>query len=121
MKALDIAVVGAGPAGATAARVTAAQGLDTVIIEEHPTVGEPAHCGGLVSLQAARRLHLTLPENTVLHRVDRLGIRVDHDTIDIPKMRINLLVLDRAAFDRRLVKMALSAGASYRRAQRPRV
>ncbi len=114
MKAFDIAVVGAGPAGATAARVTAAQGLETVIIEEHPTVGEPAHCGGLFSLQAARRLHLTLPENTVLHRVDRLGIRVDHDTINIPKMWINLLVLDRAAFDRWLIKMAVSAGAELR-------
>lgn len=111
MKAFDIAVVGAGPAGATAGRVAAAQGLDTVIIEEHPTVGEPAHCGGLFSLQAARRLHLTLPENTVLHRPDRLGIRIDQDTIDIPKMRINLLVLDRAAFDRWLVEMAVSAGA----------
>ena len=111
MEDFDIAVVGAGPAGATAARVTASQGLRTVMIEEHPTVGEPTHCGGLFSVQAARRLRLTLPEDVVLHRVDRLSIRVDGNTINVPKMRIELLVLDRAAFDRWVVDLALKDGA----------
>jgi len=114
MEDFDIAVVGAGPAGATAARVTASQGLRTVMIEEHPTVGEPTHCGGVFSMQAARRLRLTPPEDVVLHRVDRLSIRVDRNTINVPKMRIELLVLDRAAFDRWLVDLALKDGAELR-------
>jgi digeranylgeranylglycerophospholipid reductase len=49
MKKYDVIVVGAGPAGSTAAKAAAEQGMKTILIEEHPQVGIPEHCMGLVA------------------------------------------------------------------------
>ena len=44
----DVAVVGAGPAGTTAARVVAKQGYRTVVIDRRSKVGVPIQCGELI-------------------------------------------------------------------------
>ncbi|HYM91618.1 MAG TPA: FAD-dependent oxidoreductase, partial [bacterium] len=44
--AYEVIVVGAGPAGAEAARAAARGGLRALLVEEHPTVGVPSHCTG---------------------------------------------------------------------------
>jgi NADPH-dependent 2,4-dienoyl-CoA reductase/sulfur reductase-like enzyme len=41
----DVAVIGAGPAGGSAALHAAKLGLKTIILEEHNVIGEPVHCG----------------------------------------------------------------------------
>ncbi len=43
----DVAVVGAGPAGATAARESVRRGLDTIIIEKH-SIPRYKICSGLL-------------------------------------------------------------------------
>ncbi|MHA2365438.1 MAG: NAD(P)-binding protein, partial [Candidatus Hodarchaeales archaeon] len=47
----DVAIVGAGPAGLSAATLTAKIGLKTVVFEEHPVIGIPVQCGEGVSRQ----------------------------------------------------------------------
>ena len=44
----DILVVGAGPAGATAAKYAAAKGAKVTIIERRPEVGVPVRCGEMM-------------------------------------------------------------------------
>ena len=46
MNEYDIVIVGAGPAGSSAARVAADKGMKTILLEEHPVIGIPAHCDG---------------------------------------------------------------------------
>lgn len=41
----DVIVVGAGPAGSTAARIAAASGLSTLVIERRARIGVPVQCG----------------------------------------------------------------------------
>ena len=47
MKA-DIAVIGAGPAGSTAAEVAARSGACVVVVERKAEIGSPVQCGGFL-------------------------------------------------------------------------
>src|SRR4051812_4468542 len=42
-------VTGAGPAGSRTARDLALAGLKVGLLEDHPEIGKPCHCSGLVS------------------------------------------------------------------------
>jgi digeranylgeranylglycerophospholipid reductase len=44
----DILVVGAGPAGSSAARAAASRGLDVLVVERRGTIGVPVHCAEFI-------------------------------------------------------------------------
>ena len=47
---VDVLVVGGGPSGMCRSQGDiAAEGFKVVVMEEHPTIGEPLQCSGLVS------------------------------------------------------------------------
>lgn len=106
----DVLVVGAGPAGSTAARTCAALGLRTVVLEEHAQVGRPTHCTGKLSVHAFARFTLPpwLVQNSlraaVLHAPDGAVARVRRATVDSH-------VVDREHLDRYLAEQAAEAGA----------
>ena len=58
---VDLLVIGAGPAGATAALHAAGSGLDVLIVEKRRRVGEPVRCGEYVPLGLLREV----PEGVV--------------------------------------------------------
>lgn len=66
MESADVVVVGAGPAGSTAAYHLARQGHRVLLAEEHERVGHPVQCAGLVS---QRVLDLAQTRAMVLHEV----------------------------------------------------
>lgn len=49
MQQYDVLVVGAGPAGSSAARFAARNGLKTLLIEKRPDIGSPVRCGEGIS------------------------------------------------------------------------
>ena len=113
---IDVAVVGAGPAGLLAAAHLARSGLDVLLLEDHPRVGEPTHCTGIVSLETA---DLTdIPDELVLGRLARArlvapnGGEARHAWPAAGSDAI--LAIDRAAFDQGLARRAIDAGASLR-------
>ena len=46
---LDVAIVGGGPGGLSAARRLAADGWSVTVFEEHDRVGAPVHCTGVLA------------------------------------------------------------------------
>src|SRR5262249_47865882 len=52
----DVVVAGAGVAGSMAAIEAAHQGAKVALFEDHPKVGVPSHCSGVVSLSGLKLL-----------------------------------------------------------------
>ncbi len=105
----DVAIIGAGPAGCSAAYSAASTGLLVTFIEEHPRVGEPVHCGECFSDVAVKRMGLTLPEEVIAARVK--GIRVLFPDKNDIIWREPGYVLDKNLFEQYLAVRAQGAGA----------
>jgi geranylgeranyl reductase family protein len=111
--AVDVLIVGAGPAGLFAAARLARAGARTVVCEEHATIGEPVHCTGIVAAESFAEFdlphHARLNSLETARFVSPSGIEVTHRTL-APLA----FVIDRSAFDRSLASRAVDAGAEVR-------
>ena len=109
----DVAVIGGGPAGLTAARALASAGHDVVVLEEHPAVGSPVHCTGVLGLDAFNELDL--PREPICGIVGSARFRgTDDDAVLVESEHIRAAVIDRARFDEMLADAAVGAGAEVR-------
>ncbi|MBI3998969.1 MAG: NAD(P)/FAD-dependent oxidoreductase [Armatimonadetes bacterium] len=106
----DVLVVGAGPAGSTAARVCASQGLRTILLEEHPEVGCPTHCTGKLSVHAFERF--ALPHSLIQTALRAAALYAPDGTVArVRRAEVDSYVVDRDPFDRYLAERAAEAGA----------
>ena len=104
-------MVGAGPAGLSAASSLALEGLSVLVLEEHEIVGDPVHCTGVLGLDAFDELDL--PRDTICTVTaaasffgrDGCPLRVDGG-------HVAAAVVDRGRFDRALAGTAARAGAT---------
>ena len=105
----DIAIIGAGPAGATLARLLDRK-FSVVVIDNKTFSGEGFHkpCGGLLALDAQKaisRLNLTLPKD-VLVDPQIFAVRTyDKRTGMIRHYQRFYINLDRNKFDRWLISL----------------
>ncbi|MBR1369883.1 geranylgeranyl reductase [Methanocalculus chunghsingensis] len=109
----DIVVVGGGPVGATAARLSAQAGLSTLLIEEHATIGDPIQCAGLLSSSAFAECEAS--ERSVYNTVS--GARIISgagDELLFDAGVTKAYVVDRSALDREMMMAAGDAGAEIR-------
>ncbi len=108
----DVIVIGAGPAGCAAAGECARQGLSTLCIEEHGTIGYPVQCAGLLSNAAFAECRVS--ERPVLTRVS--GARVLSGLgsgILIDAKKPKAVVADRGSLDREMAETAANSGAEF--------
>jgi digeranylgeranylglycerophospholipid reductase len=104
---VDVLVVGAGPAGLSVARTTAAAGLETLVVERQRSVGEHVRTsGGTASTTVAR---LRTPSH-LFHVVQRLRFVAPQETAVVPCPGA-LCVLDVREFYRWLAANAEQEGA----------
>ncbi len=104
-------VVGAGPSGLLAAREIAQRGIEVKVVEEHPVIGEPNHCAGIISVEGLRLLGVKPSEDFVQH--DIIGGRIYSPSgieIAIRGNRTRAYAIDRAVFDRFLAETAEEEG-----------
>jgi len=113
----DVAIVGAGPAGLTAARALASRGHDVVVLEEHSQIGVPVHCTGVLGLDAFQEFDL--PADAILGTADTATfVAADGSSVSVDADKARAVIVDRAVFDQRLADASRAAGVELRTATR---
>src|SRR5437868_8237258 len=118
MEPVDVAIVGAGPAGSACAILCAQSGLRTVVIERELFPREKV-CGDCLNpacwpilrrLQLAERVR-TLPHG-VLDRVEFIGIGGRRVAVSLPIGDLAEIAVKRSLFDQLTMKRAHELGAT---------
>jgi geranylgeranyl reductase family protein len=110
---LDVIVAGGGPAGLIAARDLALAGHAVCLLEEHPAIGEPVHCTGLLGVDAFTELQISRASICRVARAARFHASSGRSVL-VETERIAAAVVDRARFDATLAAEAAAAGAEVR-------
>lgn len=110
----DVLVVGAGPAGAAAAREAAVRGCRVLLLDRRATPGQPVQCAEWVPALIAR--DVPLPPDAVARPVDTMRTFVrEGGTLEGPwqvtDTRSPGFILRRHLFDAGLLERARAAGA----------
>ena len=116
VESTDIVVIGAGPAGSMSALEAVRHNCDVIILEEHPTVGDPNHCSGLISKQGIERLSVPYPTSIVDNEVNAVNFwSPSNYKLTIKRKRKGeLLVFQRNNLDRVLYNYTIDKGAEGR-------
>jgi len=108
----DAIVIGAGPAGSRSAELLSNKGFSVLVLEEHPAVGHPVQCAGLVT---PRVFDIVPHKKTMVEEIKGANIHTPGGrTLSIGGQRTEAVVIDRAGFDRALAADAVKAGAELR-------
>ncbi len=109
----DAIVVGGGPAGLLAASKIAEKGHRVFVLEEHPEIGRPDHCAGLLSSSGLKSLGIELPRDIIQNTVSgaRIYAPAGHSIL-IERGQREAFVIDRRKFDSWLAQAASSKGAN---------
>lgn len=112
----DVLVVGAGPAGSSAAKHAALNGVKVLMIEKKSEIGAPKRCAEGVSKDGLIKLGIEPSSRWITSEIDGVrlvspgGIDVwlTQDTVKLPEMGY---VVERKVFDKHMAMDAARAGA----------
>jgi FAD binding domain len=117
MQTLSVAVVGAGPAGVTAARLLASRGARVSLLEAR-RLPRLKLCGGGLTPKAQRLVPPSVLE-TVERRVHRVELRGGwFPALRLDEPEAEIAMVERAGFDLALTEAAAAAGAEVRDGER---
>lgn len=109
-KEYDVIVVGGGPAGSTAARFVAEQGVSVLMLEKDRDIGYPVRCGEAVSRVGIEEF-IEPDEAFISATIDKFGmVAPDGTEVVLPLEQIGY-VLERRIFDYEVAKIAANKGA----------
>ena len=111
----QVIVVGAGPSGLLSAREASKRGAEVLVLEEHPEVGIPCHCAGLLSLNGLERLKIPIDHSYVQNMVrGAIFYSPSGLSLKVERNRHVACVVNRSLFDKFLASQAERAGAEIR-------
>jgi digeranylgeranylglycerophospholipid reductase len=107
MESYDVLVVGAGPAGGTAAWFMAKKGLKVLVVEKKKAIGIPVTCAEVLSWKTKEVIEL--PDHVVDHQLSRHALYRDH--VKVAERGFSAFMINRGELDRYLALEAVSEGA----------
>src|SRR4029077_14076152 len=117
MEVVDVAIVGAGPAGSTCAAFCAAAGLRTVLIERESFPREKV-CGDCINPACQPVLQrfglgneVQMWPHAIVNAVDFITIGGRKVRADLPTGGARMVTIKRSVFDNRLLNRARELGA----------
>ncbi|MEM1582176.1 MAG: NAD(P)/FAD-dependent oxidoreductase [Candidatus Bathyarchaeia archaeon] len=119
---VEIAVIGAGPAGLIAAREASLRGVKPTVLEEHKEIGLPCHCAGLLSIKGLRKIGVPLDGPFVQNKVR--GARFfspSNLSFTVKREEPVACVVDRYLLDKFLAEQASRMGSLIKLNSRVRV
>ncbi|AOT70483.1 NAD(P)/FAD-dependent oxidoreductase [Geosporobacter ferrireducens] len=109
----DVIVVGAGPAGATAARKLAMSGCRVLLIDQ-ADFPRDKHCGGLIPVKALKLLDFEIPKRTILNEIHSITLYSQHMGASTYKdPGILGKTVNRRDFDHQLLNQAIAQGVRF--------
>jgi digeranylgeranylglycerophospholipid reductase len=106
----DVLVVGAGPAGSSAARALAKKGLKTIIIEEDEEVGLPVQCAEGIGSYLFQYLPFEIPKNQLIWKIDGIYFWADGIAIKKDGEIWKGYSVNRSKWDKWLISLATKEG-----------
>ena len=106
----DLIVVGAGPAGASAARTAAQHGLKTLLIEKDQ-IPRNKLCGGGVTSKVLAKLDFKLPDELIECKAKATRMHVGESQYHFEADRTIVYMTSRSKFDAFLADKAVETGA----------
>jgi digeranylgeranylglycerophospholipid reductase len=96
---MNIGIVGAGIAGCYTGQLLKKKGITPIIFEEHPEIGTPIQCAGLIGRETVESSYLPFPHQAIIRRIDGARFFLGRDSFEIERSRA-AYVIDRKALDR---------------------
>ena len=117
---VDIVIIGAGPAGSTAAEHAALAGLSVLVLEKRRVIGVPVRCGEFLPhvdevqrfFPAAADLAPLFELPPDLHSLETGAIRIFSPKLTEWDIPFHGFTTDRARFDQHLAEKARKSGAT---------
>ncbi len=106
----DVLVVGAGPAGSSAAYACASAGLDVVMVEKKKEVGVPVRSSGAIGSYLIPLLPFKIPRELLKWKIEALEFCVEDVSFRRGGGPWTSFAIDRASFDQWLAMRAEDAG-----------
>jgi digeranylgeranylglycerophospholipid reductase len=95
---MDIVIAGGGISGCYTGQLLKKRGFDPVLLEEHPRIGDPVQCAGLIGRETVYKSEIPFPHHVIVRQIDgaRLFLKNEWFEIERPKAAY---VVDRAELD----------------------
>lgn len=106
-----ISIVGAGPAGNYLAYLLAKNNKKVEVFEEHPQIGRPVQCTGIVTSSILK--FVPFKKEFVINKINKIKVYFPNKKFIEFNLKKPNLILDRAKFDSYLAEKAKHYGAKY--------
>jgi len=107
----DVLVVGAGPAGSSAARSAAMNGAKTIFIDKKEEIGVPVQCAEGIGKYLFPHLPFKIPKEQLIWKIDGMFFWADDIFIEKIGDQWKGYSVDRRRFDKWLSELAVKNGA----------
>ena len=115
----DVLVIGAGPAGSTAARFAALGGADVILMDKKSEIGAPKRCAEGISIKGLEKVGIEPNPRWITKEID--GVRLSSPngtdvwlTTEEVQLPESGYIVERKIFDKYLAMDAARAGAKIR-------